>query len=102
MFTVKSRVNMNNQGKCGLHWVIKRLHCEMWSRYGKHTFLEKSCHMKQSFESIYLLCSLKKKGEEKHEHYKTEDDKTKDGVTKESSNEVSRNNGRIASDLEIL
>jgi len=33
---------------------------------------------------------------------KTEDDKTKDGVTKEYSNEVSRNNGRIASDLEIL
>ena len=94
MFTVKSRVKMNNQGKCGLHWVIKRLHCEMWSWYGKHTFLEKSCHTKQIFESIYLLCCLKKK--------RTEDDKTKDRVTKEPSNEVSRNNGRMASDLEIL
>ena len=40
--------------------------------------------------------------EEKQEIIKTEDDKTKDRVTKEPSNEVSRNNGRMASDLEIL
>lgn len=45
---------------------------------------------------------LSQEKKEKQEIIKTEDDKTKDRVTKEPSNEVSRNNGRMASDLEIL
>lgn len=45
-----------------------------------------------------FICFAVSRKKEKQELIKTEDDKTKDRVTKEPSDEVSRNNGRMASD----
>ena len=65
-----------------------------------HIFREILPHEANFWKYLFALLSQEKK--EKQEIIKTEDDKTKDRVTKEPSNEVSRNNGRMASDLEIL
>lgn len=104
LFTVKSTVNTSNQGKWGLHWVMKGL-CTVTcgvctgSTHFKRNFTIRS---KSKFYKVFVLLSQKKKKVRKNMNITKTEDKTKDGVAKESNNEVSRNKSRVASDLEIV
>ena len=69
----------------------------------ENTHFQRNLATRSKVLKVFICFALSRKKVRKNMSIiKTEDDKTKDGVTKEYSNEVSRNNGRIASDLEIL